>query len=112
IYCGALFICCMVCHGELYRLRPDPAYLTRFYLLIATGGALGGIFVGLIAPLVFTDYYEFQIGVLLCGLQFTLICATEPRGRLQNLPVSPQPAEMGVQEKAATWFGPGADQWR
>ena len=42
---GGLFVCCMVCHGELYRLRPDPRHLTGYYLMIAAGGALGGLFV-------------------------------------------------------------------
>ena len=37
-----LFIACMVCHGELYRLRPDPSHITHFYLLVSIGGALGG----------------------------------------------------------------------
>src|SRR5208282_718268 len=43
VYSGGLFICCMVCHGELYRLRPDPTHLTGYYLMIAAGGALGGL---------------------------------------------------------------------
>jgi len=55
IYSAGLFVCCMVCHGELYRLRPDPRYLTGFYLMIAAGGALGGFFVAVVAPLVFTN---------------------------------------------------------
>ena len=48
IYSAGLFICCMVCHGELYRLKPDPKYLTGFYLMIAAGGALGSYFIMLI----------------------------------------------------------------
>src|SRR5258705_533318 len=49
VYSSGLFVCCMVCHGELYRLRPDPRQLTSFYLLIAAGGALGGLFVAVAA---------------------------------------------------------------
>jgi hypothetical protein len=74
IYSAGLFICCMVCHGELYRLRPDPRHLTGFYLMIAAGGALGGLFVAVIAPLIFNDYFELQWGLLLCGLLFLLVC--------------------------------------
>jgi SAM-dependent methyltransferase len=77
IYSAGLFVCCMVCHGELYRLRPDPNYLTGFYLMIATGGALGGLFVAVGAPLLFTDYYELHWGLLLCGALFTLVCLRE-----------------------------------
>ena len=48
--CGALFVCCMVCHGELSRRRPHPRYLTQFYLMVALGGALGGFFVAFVSP--------------------------------------------------------------
>ncbi len=71
---AALFVFCMVCHGELYRLRPAPSRLTEFYLLIAAGGALGGIFVAVVAPLIFSDYYELHCGLLLCAGLFVLIC--------------------------------------
>jgi hypothetical protein len=77
LYCGGLFICCMVCHGELYRLKPDPRHLTGFYLMIAAGGALGGLFVAVAAPLLFTDYFELHWGLFLCGLLFLLVCATD-----------------------------------
>jgi hypothetical protein len=72
LYSTSLFVCCMVCHGELYRLKPSPEHLTSFYLMIALGGALGGILVALVAPLVFTDYYELDWGILLCGLLYIL----------------------------------------
>ena len=42
LHCAGLFAICMVCHGELARLKPQPRKLTRFYLSIAAGGALGG----------------------------------------------------------------------
>lgn len=45
IYSLGLFAACMVCHGELYRLRPHQMHLTRFYLMVSLGGAIGGIFV-------------------------------------------------------------------
>jgi SAM-dependent methyltransferase len=64
----ALFGCCMFCHGELVRLKPDPRYLTGFYMFISLGGAIGGIFVGLIAPNLFNAYYEFDIGLAVCAL--------------------------------------------
>ena len=60
------FFSAMVCHGELYRLRPPTSHLTAFYLCVALGGGLGGIFVSVIAPSIFDGFYEFQIGLLLC----------------------------------------------
>lgn len=60
----ALFVASMACHGELARRRPDPAQLTRFYLWVSVGGVLGGVFVGLLAPHLFDDYYELGIAVV------------------------------------------------
>jgi hypothetical protein len=77
IYSAGLFICCMVCHGELYRLRPDPRHLTGFYLMIAAGGALGGLLVAVIAPLIFTGYFELQWGLLCCGLLLLIVCVRD-----------------------------------
>jgi len=62
-YCLILFASCMLCHGELYRLRPSADHLTGFYLMVSVGGALGGIFVSLIAPLIFNGYWEFLVGL-------------------------------------------------
>jgi len=62
-YLAALFVLCMVCHGELRYARPEPRHLTVFYLTIAAGGVLGGIFVALVAPRVFTEFNEYPIGL-------------------------------------------------
>lgn len=64
IYSAGLFACCMTCHGELARLKPHAAYLTSFYLLVASGGALGGILVSLIAPLLFKGFWEFHLSLI------------------------------------------------
>ena len=58
---GFLFLFCMIAHGELYRLRPATSRLTLFYLMLALGGALGGIFVSLVAPMIFDNFWEFNI---------------------------------------------------
>ncbi len=60
---AGLFVSCMVCHGELARLKPAPRRLTSYYLTIAAGGAAGGIFVSVIAPLVFSA--DFDLAILL-----------------------------------------------
>jgi hypothetical protein len=53
----------MACHGELARAKPDPALLTRFYLIVAGGGALGSALVAFAAPRVFLDFSEFYIAL-------------------------------------------------
>lgn len=64
IYFGTLFSICMLCHGELARLRPDPESLTAFYLTLSAGGAGGGLFVGLLAPVIFPAFWEHYLGML------------------------------------------------
>ena len=65
-YNAALFVCCMVCHGELARLKPHPRRLTAYYLAISAGGAAGGVLVAVAAPLVFPAYFELHIGLWAC----------------------------------------------
>jgi SAM-dependent methyltransferase len=62
-----LFTFCMVCHGELARLKPDPKYLTHFYLTMAAGGALGGLLVGLLAPHFLNALYEVPVSLVACA---------------------------------------------
>jgi hypothetical protein len=62
---AALLGICMLCHGELFRLRPHPRYLTGYYLMIAAGGALGGVAVTLIAPQVFVTFFEWNLSLFL-----------------------------------------------
>lgn len=82
IYSLGLFVCCMFCHGELAARRPDAARLTSFYTTIALGGALGGAFVALLAPLLFTGYDELYVALLACGLLATTFVL---EGRAQRL---------------------------
>ena len=80
LFAGGLFVCCMVCHGELARLKPDPRHLTSFYLMVSLGGALGGILVGLIAPHFFTGFFELPIAIAsCCGLILLVLCLDVPR---------------------------------
>lgn len=61
---GAMFLACMLCHGELTRLKPAPRRLTEFYLLMSFGGALGGLFVSLGAPRFFTSFAEWPLSLI------------------------------------------------
>jgi spermidine synthase len=75
MFLPGLFLGCLFCHGELYRTRPAAEHLTKFYLIVSAGGALGGLFVAVAAPLAFDAYYELGIGLavlaLLAALRFT-----------------------------------------
>ncbi len=69
VYAVGLLLGCVMCHGELARSKPNPEYLTHFYLSLAAGGALGGLLVGLVAPQVFNSYWEMPLAlVALAGL--------------------------------------------
>ena len=61
-----LFAGCMICHGELVHLRPGVHRLTFFYLAVSAGGALGGLFVAIVAPLLFRYFTELQISLAAC----------------------------------------------
>lgn len=63
-YCFGLFAGCMAVHGELARRAPDPGRLTAFYLHMALGGALGGLGVALVAPLVFPLHVELPVAMV------------------------------------------------
>ncbi len=72
-YSAVLFACCINCHGELVRSKPHPRHLTLFYLCIAFGGALGGLFTAILAPRLFLGFWEFHIALGACCL-LTLCC--------------------------------------
>jgi SAM-dependent methyltransferase len=89
-----LFICCMVCHGELARLKPHPSRLTFFYVMIALGGALGGVFVALIAPRLFSGFYELPLGLAACACVVLAVLRADPESGLGGS--WKQPAPLGA----------------
>ncbi len=74
---GLLFFVCVALHSRMYDLRPEAENLTLFYLTMSAGGALGGLFTALIAPLVFDWSWEHPILVLAAA-------ALLPRGSLPD----------------------------
>ena len=68
VFCAGFFLACMFCHGELVTCKPAPHYLTRFYLMIALGGAVGSVAVGIVAPLVFSANFDLAISLVACAL--------------------------------------------
>src|SRR3990172_7659736 len=83
-YLVALFAGCMVCHGEVVRLNPPAAHLTRFYLYLAGGGALGGVVVAIIAPMIFDDYLEFPSILVLIPLAWMGAAGMNAVARARN----------------------------
>ena len=73
LYTGGLFAWCVFCHGELARRKPASRHLTTFYLMIAAGGALGGLFVALVAPRIFASSYELGVGIAVTGFLAVLL---------------------------------------
>lgn len=78
LFCAALFICCMFCHGELARLKPDPSHLTSFYFLSSLGSVAGAVFVALIAPQMFSGFYELHVALAVCVLLVVVIHRSDP----------------------------------
>ena len=68
LYGAGLFVCCLFCHGELARLKPPPRDLTRFYLMMSLGSAIGAIAVGVVAPRIFDGYWELGLGLTFTAL--------------------------------------------
>ncbi|WP_438481627.1 spermidine synthase [Oleiharenicola lentus] len=113
VYSLTLFAACMICHGELYRLKPTPKHLTKFYLLIAAGGALGGLVVAVIAPLIFNEYRELQLGLGILAYLTGVICllyrsrslvlgiAAGVLGLIVLIPI----LRTGLSNDLAKWFG-------
>jgi hypothetical protein len=83
-YCAALFIACMICHGELARLKPPAERLTGYYLMLSAGGALGGLFVAIAAPLIFVTYFEYPLSLIVTGVLALAILFTDRTSRLHN----------------------------
>jgi SAM-dependent methyltransferase len=83
IFCAGLFVCCWFCHGELALRRPPPRYATSFYLMISLGGALGAIFVGLLAPHLLNAINELPLALIFTSL--LAVAVLWPQGWLVRL---------------------------
>lgn len=96
VYTLSLFILCMVCHGELNRLRPHPHYLTVFYLMIAIGGALGSALVAVGMPLLADSYIELQLGIGAVALLTCVALLSDINARFEPSMARPVQAAMLV----------------
>ena len=71
IHLGGFFVLCLACHGELAQDRPATSHLTEFYLWLAVGGVLGGLFNALVAPQLFTSVLEYPL--IVAAVAFLLL---------------------------------------
>ncbi len=79
VFSAVLFFGCMVCHGELHRLKPPPDGLTGYYLMISAGGALGGLLAAVAAPLIFDGYYEYHASLVLVVVLMLAVFFVDPQ---------------------------------
>lgn len=97
----ALFLTTLACHTALYQRRPPAQDLTRFYLLVAAGGAIGGILAGAVAPMALNGLWEYPIAlvasvVLATGCECGLVWPRPPgRGLQTGVSVLKSPAGAG-----------------
>lgn len=80
-----LFVTAVALHVKMYDLRPEPDRLTGFYLAMSLGGALGGVFAGLVAPILFDWTWEYPILILAAGLLVPQSVLLPPLARLWNV---------------------------
>lgn len=102
LHVGLCFSSCMCCHGELARLRPGPSWSTLFYLTVASGGALGGIAVAIVAPVLFLRYWELDLGLAATCLLVWMAMVREakpPPVAVGDLTVGPVTGERRLLQK-------------
>lgn len=85
VFLAGLFTLCLYCHGELARRRPSPDALGGYYFTIALGGALGGLSVALLAPLVLDAHYDVAIVLAASSLPLALAAGSFARPLLKGL---------------------------
>jgi hypothetical protein len=68
LHLAFFFVAAMLCHYKLASDRPPAARLPEFYLCVAIGGMLGGLFNALIAPTIFDTIVEYPLVVVLACL--------------------------------------------
>jgi len=103
-FSAGLFVVCMTCHGELARLKPGPGGLTFFYVMIALGGALGGVFVALIAPHLFSGFYELPVGLALSAGVVLAVWRADPESGLGGSWKRPAPLAAALITVAITGY--------
>jgi hypothetical protein len=95
VHLAGFFLVAMACHGELAKDRPEPGHLTEFYLWLAVGGAAGGLFNALLAPVLLDSVAEYPLGlVIACFLVVPTLRAA--RGRRDQVLDLGLPLGLGI----------------
>ena len=84
LFYTGLFLCCMFCHGELARLKPDPSRLTSFYFWSSLGSVVGAAFVALLAPKIFSGLYELHVALGACAVLAVVAHRNDPTSPFQQ----------------------------
>jgi hypothetical protein len=85
LYLLGLFVCCLFCHGELAQRKPPAGWLTSYYLMISLGGAVGGLFVSVLSPLIYRTYHELPISMAACAVLGLLVLHLDPGSRFYRV---------------------------
>ena len=76
---------CLLCHGEVARLKPDALKLRQYYMLMSGGGAIGGIIVAIICPLLLRTHFELPMSLaFITGMAFVIFFACRSWSRPDN----------------------------
>lgn len=95
------FLVAMVCHGELARRKPSREHLTTYYLTMSLGGAVGGILVNLVAPFLFTSYFEFPLGLVISTLTVLLLTVAAQWDRGLAAAIGGLPTRIGLRPQGS-----------
>jgi hypothetical protein len=86
---GVLLAYGLVCHGELARLKPAPARLTTFYIVVASGGAAGGVVSALVAPRIFPAFFELHVALWSGAALMLVAVVRDPDSPMRRGPQAP-----------------------
>jgi hypothetical protein len=101
LHLTALFVLAVACHGRLAALRPAPSRLTEFYLWLSVGGAAGGIFNAIIAPLIFRSVTEYPLAVVCALLLLAMGWEGDRKARALDVVI---PVAIGSALMIAAWM--------
>lgn len=68
VHLAAFFLTALMCHQALVARRPAPSRLTEFYLWMSFGGVVGGSFNAFLAPVIFSNVWEYPLVLALACL--------------------------------------------